>query len=101
MSRISRAEVERVAHLARLRLEPAEAEAMTRQLEAILDYVAQLEAVDTEGVPATSHVIPLATPLRDDMPGALLAPEVAVANAPAPRGTAFTVPRVLDDEAEG
>jgi aspartyl-tRNA(Asn)/glutamyl-tRNA(Gln) amidotransferase subunit C len=101
MSRISRAEVERVAHLARLRLEPAEAEAMTLQLEAILDYVAQLEAVDTEGVPATSHVIPLATPLRDDVPGALLAPEQAVANAPAPRGTAFTVPRVLDDEAEG
>ena len=91
MSRISRAEVERVAHLARLRLEPAEAEAMTRQLE----------AVDTEGVPATSHVIPLATPLRDDVPGALLSPELAVANAPAPRGTAFTVPRVLDDEAEG
>jgi len=101
MSRISRAEVERVAHLARLRLDAAEADAMTRQLEAILDYVAQLEAVSTEGVPATSHVIPLATPLRDDTPGALLSPEAAVANAPAPRGSAFTVPRVLDDEAEG
>ena len=69
--------------------------------EYLRERVAQLEAVDTEGVPATSHVIPLATPLRDDVPGALLAPEDAVANAPAPRGTAFTVPRVLDDEAEG
>jgi aspartyl-tRNA(Asn)/glutamyl-tRNA(Gln) amidotransferase subunit C len=101
MSRISRAEVERVAHLARLRLDEDEAAAMTRQLESILDYVALLEAVDTEGVPATSHVIPLATPLRTDAPGALLTPELAVSNAPAPRGTAFTVPRVLDDEAEG
>ena len=101
MSRISRAEVERVAHLARLHLDDAEADAMTRALEAILDYVAQLERVDTQGVPATSHVLPLATPLRDDVPGALLPPELAVANAPAPRGTAFTVPRVLDDEAEG
>jgi len=101
MSRISRDEVERIAQLARLRLEGAEAEAMTRQLEAILDYVAQLEGVDTEGVPAAAHGIPLATPLRDDVPGALLPPEVAVANAPAHRGTAFTVPRVLDDEAEG
>jgi len=101
MSRISRDEVERVAHLARLRLEGGEAEAMTRSLEAILDYVAQLDAVDTEGVPATAHVLPLATPLRDDEPGELLDPEQAVANAPAPRGTAFTVPRVLDDEAEG
>jgi aspartyl-tRNA(Asn)/glutamyl-tRNA(Gln) amidotransferase subunit C len=101
MSRISRAEVERIAHLARLRLTEPEAEAMTRQLESVLAYVAQLEAVDTQGVPATSFVIPLATPLREDVPGALLAPELAVANAPAPRGTAFTVPRVLDDEAEG
>ena len=91
MSRISRAEVERIAHLARLRLDDAEAE----------DALHRLEAVDTDGVPATSHVIPLVTPLRDDAPGALLAPEAAVANAPAPRGTAFTVPRVLDDEAEG
>ena len=101
MSRISRAEVERIAHLARLRLDAAEAEAMTRQLEAILAHVAQLEGVDTAGVPATSHVIPLPTPTREDVPGALLAPELAVANAPASRGTAFTVPRVLDDEAEG
>jgi aspartyl-tRNA(Asn)/glutamyl-tRNA(Gln) amidotransferase subunit C len=101
MSRISRAEVERVAHLARLRLDAAEAVALTRQLEAILDYVALLDGVDTEGVPATSHVMPLATPFREDVPGALLPPEVAVANAPAPRGSAFTVPRVLDDEAEG
>jgi aspartyl-tRNA(Asn)/glutamyl-tRNA(Gln) amidotransferase subunit C len=101
MSRISRAEVERIAHLARLRLTEAEAEAMTRQLESVLEYVAQLEAVDTQGVPATSFVIPLATPLREDVPGGLLSPELAVANAPAARGTAFTVPRVLDDEAEG
>ena len=39
--------------------------------------------------------------LGDDAPADVLAPELAVANAPAPRGTAFTVPRVLDDEAEG
>jgi len=101
MSRISRAEVERIAHLARLRLEGAEAEAMTRQLEAILDYVAQLQAVDTEGVSEAWQPMRLGTPMRDDVPGPLLPPDVAVANAPAHRGTAFTVPRVLDDEAEG
>jgi aspartyl-tRNA(Asn)/glutamyl-tRNA(Gln) amidotransferase subunit C len=101
MSRISRAEVGRIAHLARLRLTEAEAADAAQRLDAILDYVAQLEAVDTSGVPPTSCVIPLATPMREDVPGALLPPEVAVANAPAPRGSAFTVPRVLDDEAEG
>ena len=101
MSRISRAELERIARLARLRLGDAEAADATLRLEAILDYVAQLEAVDTEGVPATAHVIPLATPTRDDVPRDLLAPELAVANAPAARGSAFTVPRVLDDETDG
>jgi aspartyl-tRNA(Asn)/glutamyl-tRNA(Gln) amidotransferase subunit C len=101
MSRISRAEVERIAHLARLRLDAAEVEDALLRLEAVLDYVAQLEAVDTRDVPATAFVIPLATPMREDVPGALLPPELAVANAPSPRGTAFTVPRVLDDEAEG
>jgi len=101
MSRISRAEVERIAHLARLRLDEAEAADATRRLEAILGYVAQLDAVDTTGVPPTAHVVPLATPLRDDVPGALLSPEAAVANAPSARGTAFTVPRVLDDEDAG
>jgi aspartyl-tRNA(Asn)/glutamyl-tRNA(Gln) amidotransferase subunit C len=101
MSRISRAEVERIAHLAKLRLDDAEAEDALLRLEAILDYVAQLDAVDTHGVPASASVIPLATPMRDDVPAALLPPELAVANAPAARGTAFTVPRVLEDEAAG
>ena len=101
MPRISRAEVERIAHLARLRLDDAETEDALSRLEAILDYVAQLGAVDTSGVPPTVHVIPLATPTRDDVPGGMLPPELAVANAPAARGTAFAVPRVLDDEAEG
>ncbi len=101
MSRISRAELERIARLARLRLDDAEAEDARQRLDAILDYVAQLDLVDTTGVPATAHVIPLATPTREDVPGVLLAPELAVANAPAARGSAFTVPRVLDDEAQG
>ena len=101
MSRISRAEVERIAHLARLALSDAELEDARLRLDAILDYAAQLEAVDTADVPPTAFVIPFPTPTRDDVPGALLAPEVAVANAPAPRGTAFTVPRVLEGEDEG
>jgi aspartyl-tRNA(Asn)/glutamyl-tRNA(Gln) amidotransferase subunit C len=101
MSRISRAELERIARLARLRLDDAEAEDALLRLEAILDYVAQLDALDTSGVPATAHVLPLATPTRADRPAGLLSPELAVANAPAARGSAFTVPRVLDDEAQG
>ena len=90
-----------MARLARLRLGEDEAEALAAQLAAVLGYVAQLDAVDTEGVEPTAHVIPFATPLREDRAVPSLDPELALASAPARDGTAFAVPRVLDDESEG
>ena len=101
MPRITREQVEHAARLARIRLAPDEAEAMTRSLESILDYAAQLEALDTDGVEPTAHVIPMATPLRADEPRDTVAPRRAVEGAPAFEGTAFSVPKVLDSEAEG
>jgi aspartyl-tRNA(Asn)/glutamyl-tRNA(Gln) amidotransferase subunit C len=101
MSRITREEVERVASLARLRLAPSETEAMQGHLEAILDYTALLDELDTDGVAPTSHVIPFATPMRGDEPSGELSAEDVVANAPKPSGTAFSVPKVLDSESEG
>ena len=97
MARISREEVERVAALARLCLDPAEAQRAAVEMEALLDYVAVLANIDTEGVPPTSHVLSLATPLRDDAVTEALDPELAIANAPERDGTAFVVPRVIDD----
>ena len=66
MSRITREEVVRVATLARLSLSGDEVSRMTSQLDAILDYVELLRAVDTKGVEATSHAVPIRTPLRED-----------------------------------
>ena len=100
MARIDRSEVERVAALARLELAPGEADAMAGHLERILEYVETLRAVDTEGVEATAHVLPLETPLRSDAETASLDPEGALANAPEREGFAFAVPKVLgEDEA--
>jgi len=98
MSRITREEVERVAALARLHLGPDEADRMTTQLDAILDYVALLSEIDTTGIAPTSHAVPMATPLREDRPGTPLDPEDAVRNAPAREGTAFLVPKVIEGE---
>jgi aspartyl-tRNA(Asn)/glutamyl-tRNA(Gln) amidotransferase subunit C len=98
MSRIGPSDVAHVAHLARLALSPDEIEAMTRDLEQMLDYVAALDALDTEDVTPTAHGFELATPLRPDVPVAPLDPELAVANAPERQGTAFLVPKVLDEE---
>ena len=101
MAHITREKVERIAVLARLALSDGEVERAATELEAILGYVEILEAVDTEGVEPTSHVLPLPTPTRDDRVVASIDPELAVANAPELAGTAFVVPKVIEDEEEG
>ena len=98
MARITRQQVDRIAELARLSLAAEEAEAMERDLERILDYVAALQELDTQGVAPTANAISLATPLRPDEAAAPMDPERVVANAPEVAGTAFVVPKVIDEE---
>lgn len=98
MARITRQQVDRIAELARLSLAGEEAEAMERDLERILDYVADLQELDTEGVTPTAHALALPTPTRPDRAAAPMDPETAVANAPEAVGTAFVVPKVIDEE---
>ena len=57
-----------VAHLARLELSAADLALMTRQLSAILDYVNQLQQVDTEGVEPLAHPLPIHNVFRADEP---------------------------------
>jgi aspartyl-tRNA(Asn)/glutamyl-tRNA(Gln) amidotransferase subunit C len=101
MPHITREEVERVVALSRLTLGEDELDRMARDLEGILDYVDTLSRVDTEGVPPTAHVIPLATPLREDRAEPPIDPSRAVANAPEHEGSAFVVPKVIEGEEEG
>lgn len=98
---ITRQQVEHVASLARLELGAEEAVAMARDLARILEYVEALEELDTDGIEPTSHVIPLATPVRPDEPEPPMDPELALANAPAREGSAFAVPKVLASDEEG
>jgi len=89
------AEVKRIGALARLDLDEAETAAMSDQLTRILDYVAQLEAVDTAGVTPTTHPVALGEAFREDVVRPSLDPEAALANAPATDGASFIVPRIL------
>ena len=101
MSHISRDDVQHVVALARLSVSEAELERITRELDAILGYVETLGRLDTRDVVPTSHVIPLETPLREDRALAPLDPQLAVANAPDREGSAFVVPKVIEEEEEG
>jgi aspartyl-tRNA(Asn)/glutamyl-tRNA(Gln) amidotransferase subunit C len=97
MSRLGPEQVRHVARLAALRLADEEVAALRADLDAVLDYVALLDQVDTEGVEPTAHVIPFETPLRPDEPAAPLDPEEILSAAPAREGTAFAVPKVLEE----
>ena len=94
-------QVRDIAHLARLELTENELEAMARQLGAIVDYVAQLQQVPTDGVEPLAHALPVSNVFRDDVPAASLSVEEALANAPERwrdgRGEQFySVPAVLE-----
>ncbi|NUN15811.1 MAG: Asp-tRNA(Asn)/Glu-tRNA(Gln) amidotransferase subunit GatC [Myxococcales bacterium] len=88
-------EVRRIAALSRLALTGAEVERFATQLSSILDYVSKLNELPTEGVEPTSHVMPLSTPLRDDVAARPLTREAALANGPSHDEFAFIVPRVI------
>ena len=93
---LSLEQVRHVARLARLKLSPAEEERYARQLGEVLGYVKALEEVDTSSIAPTAHAAEIPNPLREDVVVPSLAPEAAVANAPAKSGTAVAVPRIID-----
>lgn len=96
-ARLSESDVRHVAKLARLKCRDEEIHLFTEQLAAVLDYVAQLEEVDTEGVEPLAHCLPVTNVFRDDVPGTSLSNEEALANAPQRDGEFFAVPKVLGD----
>ncbi len=63
---LDRVDVEKIAHLARLAIDEQEAEAYAKDLSNILDLVAQMNAVDTEGVVPMAHPLHMAQRLRLD-----------------------------------
>ena len=93
--KITRETVLHVAGLARLSLSGEEVDTYARQLNAILEYMDQLNALDTRGVEPTEHVIPLETPFREDRVVPSLDPEESLRNAPERSGTFFKVPKIL------
>ncbi len=95
---ITRSDVEHVARLARLALREGELAALQSQLSKILDHAARVTALDTEGVPPTSHAIPLANVTRADEPVPSLTQDEALAPAPAAEAGHFRVPRILEGE---
>jgi aspartyl-tRNA(Asn)/glutamyl-tRNA(Gln) amidotransferase subunit C len=87
-----------VARLSRLSLEGKEVARFQEQLSAILDYIAQLNEVDTENTSPTSHVLTsMKNVFREDEPKPSLSNEDALCNAPEKKNGFFKVPKVIKD----
>ena len=89
-------DVRKVAHLARLRFTPEEEARMVDELNRILDYMKNLNELDTEGVPPTSHVLPISNVFREDVVTPSLPRDQLLANAPSKRQGYFRVPKVIE-----
>ncbi|WP_109486644.1 Asp-tRNA(Asn)/Glu-tRNA(Gln) amidotransferase subunit GatC [Occallatibacter savannae] len=100
-SNVTKEEVERVAELAHLNLTPEETGSMVHDLNAILDYVAQLDQLDTTMVEPLAQVSELnsaseARPLRDDVISPSLDRAEVMSEAPDSNGSFFRVPKVIE-----
>jgi aspartyl-tRNA(Asn)/glutamyl-tRNA(Gln) amidotransferase subunit C len=89
-------DVKKTADLARLRLTPEEEASYSGQLDRILEYVSQLESVDTTGVEPAAHPHEVFDVIRPDAARPGFGMEAALRNAPRRSGDQFLVPKVVE-----
>lgn len=89
-------DVKYVAHLARLKLSPAEEQQLGAQLGDILGYIEKLKEVDVSGVEPTAHPFPLVNVTRADESRPSLAHADALRNAPQQSAGLFVVPKIVE-----
>jgi aspartyl-tRNA(Asn)/glutamyl-tRNA(Gln) amidotransferase subunit C len=94
---ITRQDVLHVAKLARLELDDAELDRMVQDLGRILEYVAELGAVDTSDVPPTDYLAVGAAPMRHDELLAGVDRDAALSEAPRQEDGGFRVPAFVDE----
>jgi len=90
------ADVEYVARLARLELSGAETDLFAGQMDAILGYVEKLNELDTADIRPTSHAVPVDNAFREDAVRPSIGVGKALANAPDRAESFYRVPKVIE-----
>jgi len=91
-------DVEHIAKLAKLEFTDAEKEKFTHQMNQILEYMDQLNSLDTSNVEPLSHVIELSNVFRADEVKPGVTTEEALKNAPEKNDKFFKVPKVIGEK---
>ena len=97
MTRINKDEVEKVAKLARLELNKSEINNHAQQLEKILDYIKQLEKIDTDDVPCTTRAIEVVNVFRKDEKKNSDCNEELLELGPSREDKYFKVPKIINE----
>jgi aspartyl-tRNA(Asn)/glutamyl-tRNA(Gln) amidotransferase subunit C len=95
---IARDDVAHLARLSRLALGEEELDRFAAQLDVIIAAVAKVQEVAAEGIPATSHAVPLVNVFREDVPVPCLDAQTVLSQAPAVEDQRFRVPRILVED---
>jgi aspartyl-tRNA(Asn)/glutamyl-tRNA(Gln) amidotransferase subunit C len=95
---IAREEAAHLARLSRLALGDEELDHLAGQLDQIISAVARVQEVAADGIPPTSHAVPLVNVFRADVVVPPLGAEKALAQAPAVEEQRFRVPRILVED---
>ena len=96
MEKITIKQVEHVANLARLRFDEEEKKKLAEHLGEILEYINQLNKLNTDDVEPTSHAIPVKNVVREDVIKRSFTQDEALANAPSPVDGLFEVPKIIE-----
>ncbi len=97
MPKITQEEVKKVAHLARLELNENEINNHAEQLEKILDYIRQLEKIDTNDIPCTTRAIEVMNVFRKDEKKNSDCSDELLELGPAREDEYFKVPKIIDE----
>lgn len=93
---IDDATIDYVGILAKLELSDAQKEQAKKDMASMLDYIDQLNELDTTGVEPMSHVFPVENVMREDVVTNGDGSEAALANAPERKDTTFIVPKTVE-----
>lgn len=88
--------IEYVGILAKLELSEEEKEQAKQDMEKMLDYIGQLNTLDTEGIEPMSHVFPIQNVFREDIVTNPDGSEEILSNAPAKKDRSFMVPKTVE-----
>jgi aspartyl-tRNA(Asn)/glutamyl-tRNA(Gln) amidotransferase subunit C len=93
---LSKEEVKKIAHLARIHLEEKEVDLFTQDLTAILDYIEKLTKLDVSKVEPTSHVLSLENVFRPDDVKPSLKQDEAMKFSVENKNGFYKVPQVIE-----